>query len=195
MTEAASDAAGGGGLLGTLVLGLAAVVLGLVGGLPFALGALIGVVGVGASVAFRTVASRPWRAWTVVPAMLAVSVEVVLAPAVPAAELVAGATGIAFLFWMADDPHGSRGRAERGLIPIAVVAVAVGFSLGIVLALPRFPSEVGIAGGLLALAMVLVAILLARSRFDAARGTRVDAPPLAPTRSTDEMGSTAPSED
>jgi len=195
MTEAVPEAAGGGGLLGTLIFGLAAVLLGLVGGLPFALGALIGAVGVGASVALRTVASRPWRPWTVVPAMLAVSVEVVLAPAVPAAELVAGATGIAFLFWMADDPHGSRGGAERGLIPIAVVAVAVGFSLGIVLVLPRFPSEVGIAGGLLALAMVLVAILLARSRFDTARAARDDASPSEPTLATDEMGSIAPGED
>jgi len=195
MTAGAPGPAGNEGLLGSLLLGLAAVTLGLVGSLPFALGALVGAVGVGVSVAFRSVASPRWRAWTVVPAMLAISVEVLLAPAIPAAELVAGATGVAFLFWMADDPRRSRGTARRGLMPIAVVAVAVGFSLGIVLVLPRFPSEVGIAGGLLALAMVLVAVLLARTRFGSAMAPRGGEPPSEPTRPSDEIETVAPGED
>lgn len=193
MTASAPGVSASDGLLGSFVFGLAAVALGLVGSLPFALGALMGAVGAGASVALRRWASPPWRSWSVVPAMLAVSVEVIVAPAVPLAELLAGATGVAFLFWMADDPHGSPGAGRRGSTPIAVVAVAVGFSMAIVLVLPRLPSEVGIAGGLLALAMVLVAILLARTRFHTERTLPSDGSQLEPSLEDEET--IAPSED
>lgn len=156
-------------LLGSIVLGAAAVALGLAGGLPSGLGAVIGAVGVTTSAICRSMASARWKTLPLVPAILAISVEVILATPVPATELLAGATGVAFLFWVAEDPHRPVGGGRRGVTPIALVALAVGFSLAIVLVLPRGPSDVAIAGGLLALAMVLVAILLARTRFDAGR--------------------------
>lgn len=169
MSAGTPPGSGSESLLGSLVLGVAAVALGLAGGLPLALGAVLGAIGVGVSAACRGMAPPRWSTWTLVPAMLAVSIEAVFATAIPSTEVLAGVTGVAFLFWMAQDPHRPRGGGRRGVTPIAIVALAVGFSLSIVLVLPRGPSEVGIAGGLLALAIVLVAVLLARTRFDAAR--------------------------
>jgi hypothetical protein len=118
--------------------------------------------------------------------MLAVSVEVVLAPPIPLAEVLAGVSGVAFLFWIADDPHRPTGTGRRGVVPIAVVALGVGFSLSIILVLPPGTSEVGIAGGLLALAMVLVAVLLARTRLDLARTPQDDGPHTSEPAPSDE---------
>jgi hypothetical protein len=153
------------GLLGTVVFGASAATLGALEGLPFALGAVIAGLGVAGSVAWRE-SSRPrGTAWTVLPALLALSVDLVLARSTPTTELLAGATGVAFLFWVADDPSRPDGGSRRASIPAALVAVAIGFSLVIVLVLPQQTSDVGVAGGLLAVALVLLAVLLTRSRL------------------------------
>jgi hypothetical protein len=156
---------GGGGLVGTLVLGVVAVTLGLLCDLPFPLGPILGALGVAASAALRALAPPEWSPWTVVPAMLAASVEVLAAPYSPATLLLSGGCGLAFLYWIADDAARPAGNGRRGLVPVSIVAGVLGLAMSLVLVLPRGTSDIGVAGGLLALALALLAILLARTRL------------------------------
>ena len=156
------------GLVASLILGASAVGLGLAEGTPFATGAWLGAVGVGLSGAWRALGTPRSMGWSVLPAMLTISAEVVLAPYAPSTALLAGVCGVALLFWIANDPGRTFGVLGRRSYPIAVVAVAVGLSMAILFVVPRGPSGVGVAGGLLALAMVLVAILLNRTRLPTA---------------------------
>ena len=168
MSEEGSRGTVPGGLLGAVTLGAAAVGFGLVEGLPSpAVGGLIGAIGVAASVAWRRLGAPGGSAGALLPAMLAISLEAVLAIYTPWTVLFAGACGIAFLYWLADDPGRVTGAGRTGLPGIAVVAAAVGLASALVVVLPRGTSEVGAAGGLLALAMALLAVLLNRRRIGA----------------------------
>lgn len=154
------------GIVGALALGVAAVGFGVTEGLPSPwVGGLLGAVGVAASVAWRQLAPPALRPGSLLPAMIAIALEAVLASYGALTALFAGACGIAFLYWLADDPERPTGNGRNGLPGIAVVAAAVGLSVALVAVLPRGTAEVGVAGGLLALAMALLAVLLNRRRL------------------------------
>jgi hypothetical protein len=75
--------------------------------------------------------------------------------------------GLAFLVWLADDPARPAGGARRGLATVAVPALAVGIAWSSTLFLPAGAVPLGVAGGLLALTLALVAFLVGRpSLFD-----------------------------
>jgi hypothetical protein len=152
----------GGGLATTVLLGFAAGVLGLLGGLPLYVGPTIGVLGVVASVLLRR--SRPERSGTLalLPVLLAIALLAATAPVVPSTELFAGLTGLALLVWVADDPARPAGGGRRAVPVIALGALGVGLAWAITLALPGRSPNVGLAGGLLAAALVLLALLIAR---------------------------------
>lgn len=152
----------GGGLATTVLLGVCAGVFGLLGGLPFVVGPAVGVLGVAMSSVLRTARPRRFPAVPLVPTLLALVVLGATAPAVPSTELLGGLSGLAFLLWLADDPERPAGGARRAVPTIALGTLGVGLAWAITLALPGRSPDIGLAGGLLAAALVLLAVLFAR---------------------------------
>ncbi len=152
----------GGGLATTIVLGASAAVFGLLGGLPDFAGPIVGVVGVGVATFWRAHDRRRPAALALLPAVLAVAVLALTSPAYPSTELFGGLTGLALLLWIADDPARARGGGRRAAPAIGLIALAVGLTWTIALVAPGQAPEVGVAGGLLAGAFVVLAWLVAR---------------------------------
>jgi len=163
----------GGGLLTAAVFGVAAGFLGLLGFLPLPVGPVVGALGVVGSTVLRT---RPrLRPAAPLPGLAALAVLSLAAPAGPSTDLFAGATGLAFLLWLSDDPLRPTGGGRRALPTIAPAALAVGLAWGITLGLAGQPQQVGLAGGLLVAALVLLAWLFAGlSRPAATRPPRAE---------------------
>lgn len=162
MSVAAEGPPRGGGLLTAVVLGFSTGVLGLLGGLPLAVGPSLGVAGVAGSAVWR--AHRRGRSGVLpfVPALGATAIVAATAAPAPSTELFAGLTGLAFLLWVADDPARPAGGGRRAGPTIALAAVGVALAWTITLALPGRTPDVALGGGLLAAALVILAVLLAR---------------------------------
>jgi len=150
----------GGGLATTVLFGAAACFLGLLGGLPLLLGPVVGALGVFASTAWRTHGKGRGGTVALVPALLALAILAGTSPVAPSTDLFAGLAGLAFLLWIADDPARPAGGGRRAMPTIAPAALGVGLAWAITLALVGQPEEVGLAGGLLAAALVLLAFLV-----------------------------------
>ena len=152
----------GGGFATTALLGFAMAALGLVGGLPFGFGPSLGVAGVIVTAVLRSRWPERFGTLALAPALVALAILAATSPAVPSAELFSGLTGLAFLLWIADDPARPSGGGRRAVPTIALGALGVGLAWTITLAVPGRSPDVGLAGGLLAAALVLLAILIAR---------------------------------
>lgn len=168
----------GGGLATTVLLGGTACFLGLLGGLPLLLGPAVGALGVTASALWRTYGRGRGGAVALVPALLALVVLALTAPVAASTDLFAGLTGLAFLLWVADDPGRPAGGGRRAVPTIAPAALALGLAWAITLALAGQPQEVGLAGGLLAAALVLLAVLFS----GLSRHAPAPPPPAKPLR-------------
>ena len=162
MTERPPSSGHGGGLATTVLLGLCAGVFGLLGGLPLVVGPALGVLGVAASSVIRAGGLRRFPSLALVPTLVVLVILAASAPPVASTELFAGLTGLAFLLWVADDPERPAGGGRRAVPTIALGALWVGLAWGITLSLPGRTADVGLAGGLLAAALVLLAVLIAR---------------------------------
>jgi len=152
----------GGGLATTLLFGFTVGVLGLLGSLPPTVGLPTGVAGVAIAAVLRARRSPAVGSWALLPALGAIAVLAATSPAEPASELFAGLAGLSFLLWIADDPERPAGGGRRAVPTIALGALGVGLAWSITLALPGRSPDVGLAGGLLAAALVLLALLVAR---------------------------------
>jgi hypothetical protein len=152
----------GGGVASAGLFGFAVALFGLVGGLPLVIGPAVGVGGIVASSLWRRSPRGTGRALPIVPAIAGIAVLAVTAPATPAAELFGGLAALAFLVWLADDPARPRGGGRRAAPVVMLVALTVGLSWAITLAVPGRGPEIAVAGGLLAAAFVLLALLLSR---------------------------------
>lgn len=152
----------GGGLATTLLFGFTVGVLGLLGSLPLAVGPATGVAGVAVATVLRRWRSPIVGSWALLPALGVITLLAASSPAEPASELFAGLSGLAFLLWIADDPERPAGGGRRAVPTIALGALGVGLAWSITLALPGRSPDVGLAGGLLAAALVLLALLVAR---------------------------------
>lgn len=152
----------GGSVATFSVLVLVVGAFGLLGDLPYLVGPLVGIGGVAVSAAWRRY--RPTTSVTVapLPALVALGALAASSPAVPSAELFGGVAALALLLWLADDPSRPAGGGRRAVVALASCALGVGVAWSLALILPRPSGEVGIAGGLLALALLLLAWLLAR---------------------------------
>jgi len=160
MTEPTFDAPGGG--VATLVLaGFAVTLFGLVGGLPYLVGPLVGVVGLGAAALARR-SSGAGPTLGPVPVLLALGVLAVTSPAVPAAVLFGGFATVAVLLWLADDPGRPSGGGRRAVLALGSGALAVVIAGSLVLVARVSHAEVGVAGGILAFVLLLLAYLLVR---------------------------------
>ena len=152
----------GGGLATAVLFGFTAGVFGLLGGLSVLYGPAIGVGGVAIASALRGWRPEQYRTVALAPAILALAILAATAPPVPAAELFGGLSGLAFLLWAADDPSRPSGGGRRAVPTIALASLGVGLAWAITLAVPGRAADIGLAGALLASALVLLALLVAR---------------------------------
>jgi hypothetical protein len=136
--------------------------LGYVDHLPNDLGVIVVVVGTGLSAGLR---STPWalaRAVAPVPVLAALGFGAVASPLGVVPELAAGAAGLAFLVWLADDPARAPGGVGRASLTVLVPALALGIAWSSALLLPSGSEPIGVAAGLLVFAVVALAVLASR---------------------------------
>ncbi|MGD0250141.1 MAG: hypothetical protein ABSB97_04560 [Thermoplasmata archaeon] len=136
--------------------------LGYLTALPHDLGVVVAVVGVGVGIGMREFRSFWARSLAPVPLLLAFGFGVVASPLGVVPELGAGAAGLAFLIWLADDPGRSPGGVERARTTILVPALALGIAWSSALLLPSGSYPLGVAAGLLVFAVAALAYLVSR---------------------------------
>lgn len=131
-------------------------------GLPVGPAFAVAVVGLGLGVGLRAVDATDVRATFPVPVVVALGILAVFAGVAPFELLLVGLGGAAFVAWLADDPRRPPSGAVRGaslwLVPLLGVTLAWASSF----LLPSSSAALGVAGGLAAGALVLLAVLLAR---------------------------------
>lgn len=150
-----------------VLLGVAGALLGYLSGFPAGLGAFVVVAGVVASAGLRWSSPPRVAAYAPVPALAVLVVEALSAPVGLGSELVAGFAGLAYLFWLADDPSRPAGGPARALPTVAVPALALGIAWSSAFFLRSGAVPLGVAGALLALVLAAVAFLVGRPRvFD-----------------------------
>lgn len=107
------------------------------------------------------------RGFAPLPAVGAIAVVAITAPWGLLSELLAGASGVAILLWLADDLDRPSGGVRRAQLTIGVPALAVGLAWASSLLLPPTSATLGVAAALLVLVTVAVAFLFgAPSVFD-----------------------------
>jgi hypothetical protein len=146
----------------TALLAVVGGFLGFLAGFPYFLGIVIVAAGVATAVGVRTARSARLRAFAPGPLVLALGVVAVGSPLGLVPELVAGAAGLSFLVWLADDPARSPGGVGRASATILVPALAVGIAWSSALLLPAIAAPLGVAAGVLVFALVALAYLVAR---------------------------------
>jgi hypothetical protein len=165
------------GGVGTTVL-LAAILgfLGLLGGLPAFLGPAIGVLGAVGSYVLRRTDRGGTSVLALAPSLLALAILAPAAPAGPGTDLFAGLAALALLLWVADEPGRPSGTTRRAIPTIAPAALGVAFAWALSLGLPGQEADVGLAGSLIAGALVVLAFLLG----NLSAPTGAAAPPARP---------------
>jgi len=153
-----------GGTGTSIALAAAVGALGLFDNLPFPLGGVLGVTGVAVAIVLRRNPRFRDRLWVALPVVFALSFESMTAPAGSGPELLAGLSALALLAWWADDGGRPVGGVARAVVALAMVSAGIGAAWTIVLLWPHRTSDVGAAGVLIAVGLVALAILLARSR-------------------------------
>ena len=143
-----------------LLLVVSVGLLGYLARFPDATGIFLAVGAVVVGVVLRRPSFGSVRAYASLPVLAAMAIEVVSVPVGLGSELIAGLAGLAFLLWLADDPARPRGSAARALPALAVTTLALGIAWSSALFLPSHAIPLGVAGGLLALAIAVVALLV-----------------------------------
>ena len=160
------------GIVSGALLLVASGLFGYFGTLPVPLGAGLALGLTGAGLALRAQARARLRAIAPVPALAALLVAALASPLGLLPELLAGMAGLAFLAWLADDPTRPAGGLGRARMTLLLPALALGIAWASALLLPSRAAPIGVAGGLLAGALVALAILIARpGAFDREEAT------------------------
>ena len=144
------------------VLGATLVLFALTTDLPWVAGFLLAASGIVAALVLRarTVGARSDAAIAIV--LLVIGVLAAAAPPTLLTGLAAGAAVLAFLTWLADEPGRVVGTIRRGLPSVALAGVAFLVAWSSAFLLPTTPAPVGVAAGLIVLAIFLAALLLGR---------------------------------
>ena len=148
--------------LGSVLLVVLAGFLGYLTGLPEDLGLLVVLVPIALGFGLRGLRSESLRWIAPFPVLAALIWGAFRSPFGLVPELVAGGCGLAFLAWLADDPARERGGISRAPTLLALPATALGIAWSSALLLPSSSATLGVAAGLLAFAIVAVALLAAR---------------------------------
>jgi hypothetical protein len=161
MTRPGAGGAGGRrGLATTALLAGTAVVFALSTDLPWYFAVTLALAGVGGSVALRRADDLAMVEFAAAPALVAVGGIALAAPATPAAALLGGGCALAVLLWLSDDPARTAGGVRRAVPTVLVAGLAFVVAWGSALILPETSGELGLAGGLLALSLVLIAVIV-----------------------------------
>ncbi len=116
-------------------------------------------------VVLRRVGGGRSRPVAPVPIRAGLGVAAVVSPLGLVPALAAGAAGLVFLLWLADDPHRPAGGVRRAGPGLLLPGLAVAMSWVSALLLPPGSATVGVAAGLLAFSIGAVAFLVARPRL------------------------------
>jgi hypothetical protein len=135
---------------------------GYVSGFSYGMGAAIAVAAVALGAGLRATGRRSLSPYAPVPVLLALAAFAVHAPVGLGFEFLAGLSALAFLVWLVDDPARPQRGALRSLPTVAVPALALAIAWSSALFLPAGAVPLGVAGGLLALTLALVAFLVGR---------------------------------
>ena len=141
---------------------VAAAFLGYLSGFPGGFGLALTLAAIVLAAGLRMSASPVLAASAPVAALAALAIEAVAAPVGFGTEIVAGVAGLAFLVWLADDPNRPAGGPWRAAPTLALPALALGIAWSSALFLPTGSVPLGVAAGLLALALAAVAFLVSR---------------------------------
>jgi hypothetical protein len=144
------------------LLAIALLVLAVDSQLPTVTGLILAAVGLGASVGLRAVPRPAFPEVAPVPALLALAALSVETPIAPLPELLVGAAGVVFVAWLLDDPWRPPAGFWRGALVWAIPAFAVGIAWASTFLLPSSSASIGVAGALLAAALVALAFLVSR---------------------------------
>lgn len=140
-----------------------AVVLGSIGSLGLVLGGVVvGIGGVAISGALGLDPRGRFRAFALLPVLAALGILAFAAPPGPVGELLAGAGGVAVLAWLSADPHRPSRGLQRGALGWALPGLAVGLAWAGSFLLPPSAAPLGVAGGLVAGAVIALAVLFRR---------------------------------
>jgi len=161
MSASFAEGRRGGNKLTFTVAAVALGLFGLVGGLPDLLGPAIGIGGL-AVAAWARRRGPLGTEYGALPALVGLLVLATTAPTVASAELFGGLSALAVLLWVADDPARPAGGGRRAALPLASCGLAVGIAWSVALVLPHPSQEVGLAGGLLASVLLVLAYFLVR---------------------------------
>jgi len=146
-------------------LALDALALGAIGSLGMLIGPIVAAVGVGLSAGLAGRSRPTVRRYRLAPVLLALGVLAFAAPPGPAPELLAGAGAVALLAWIAADPERPAGGIGRGALGWGLPGLAVGLAWAGTYLLPPSAAPVGVAGGLVAAAVIALAALIRRPDF------------------------------
>ncbi len=144
------------------VLAVAVLVLALDSRLPTAVALLLAAAGIASSVVLRAVGRPGFAEAAPVPVLAVLGLLAVETPIAPLPELLVGAAGVVFVAWLSDDPWRPPAGLSRGALGWAVPALGVGIAWASTFLLPSSAASLGVAGGLLAGALLALAYLVSR---------------------------------
>ena len=147
---------------GLPVLVLAALALTVVSDWPILIGSLLVAVGVAVGVVVRWEAGPRARALSVVPVLVALVALGARTPVGAVPDGLAGVAGVAVIVWLADDPHRPRERPSRWFSAWSIPVIGVAIAWASTALLPPTAVPFGVAGGLLAAALIALAVLVRR---------------------------------
>lgn len=143
---------------------LAAAVLVVAYGCGLATGEalLLAVLGVATAVGMRSLRHPLLAEVAPLPALVVLGAFAAVTPIAPLPELLVGVAGIAFVVWLVDDPLRPSAGIIRGAGVWGVPALGVGIAWASTFLLPPSAASLGVAGGLLAGGLILLAYLVGR---------------------------------
>jgi hypothetical protein len=130
--------------------------------LPIATALILGAAGVAVSVGMRAVRRGGLFEIAPVPVLVVLATLSLETPIAPLPELLVGAAGVVFVAWLTDDPWRPPAGFSRGTLVWGVPAFAVGIAWASTFLLPSSSASIGVAGALLAAALVALAYLVSR---------------------------------
>lgn len=149
-------------ILTTIVFAASAGFAGLLCSLPFLLGPAIGVAGVLVSARWRGRLGKVPADVALVPGLGGVVAVLLASPATIGSELFGGVAVLAFLLWLADDPRAAPGGGRRAATSLSLAGAAFAVAWAIALVARGSSGNVGLAGILVVLGLLLVALVLFR---------------------------------
>ena len=155
------------GLGSVALLGAVGGLFGVVTGLPHDEGLVAVLAGVIAGAALQRQRVRSLRSLASVPVLVGLGATAIASPLGLLPELLAGASGLAMLVWLADDLDRPIGGVRRARLTIGVPALALGIAWTSSLLLPSSSASIGVAAGLLVFVIVTISVLIGLpSTFD-----------------------------